>query len=109
MIVGEAVGVEVIKVVAAQLAIRRAVAEQMVGDHQDGGIVTAVGVVDGTADARSWSPPSSSTGGLRPGAESGGDRSRLLLDRGRTPRPRARSAPYGDSQAWLSVTRAHRG
>src|SRR4029453_10976068 len=35
MIAGEAVGVEVIKVVAAQLAIRRAVAEQMVGDHQD--------------------------------------------------------------------------
>jgi hypothetical protein len=35
VIAGEAVGVEVIKVVAAQLAIRHAVAEHVVGDHED--------------------------------------------------------------------------
>jgi hypothetical protein len=35
VIAGKAVDVEAIEVIAAQLAIRRAVAEQMVGDHQD--------------------------------------------------------------------------
>src|SRR5262249_5572475 len=36
MIAGEAVGGGGVKGVGAQLAVRRAVAEQMVGDHQDG-------------------------------------------------------------------------